>query len=155
MASQTIEVTVISAEELRVNGKVSVTVRTGPCSSLSTAADPAAAWNEKLVMELPATAPFLTVQVISGSRVIGAARIPVTDFKGGYLPENYLNILSYRLTTASGKKEGIVNLSVKVKGAANTGCAAACSRPSMGLPAADLMFSGGVAAGIPVPYTYI
>lgn len=154
MASNTIEVTVISAEELRVNKKVFVTVRTGPYSSGSTGADPGATWNEKLVMELPANAPFITVEAISGRRVIGAARIPVTDFKGGYLPDNYLSFVSYRLTTATGKKEGIINLSVKVKGAANLGCAAAFSRPSMGLPAADLMFSGGVAAGIPVPYTY-
>lgn len=105
-------------------------------------------------MELPVHARFLTVEARSGSRVIGAANIPVTDFAGGHLPEGYLSFLSYRLKDGSGQKNGIVNISVRVKGGASSGCAASCSRPWMGAAVAEGKVYGGAVMGIPVSYTY-
>ncbi|XP_057780643.1 BON1-associated protein 2-like [Salvia miltiorrhiza] len=159
--SRTIEVTVISAEGLLVNRKrpvkntVSVTVRTSPFHSGSTGVDPEGrscpSWNERLVMELPAHTPFLTVEARAGSRVVGAASIPVTDFAGVHLPDGYLSFVSYRLRDASGEKNGIVNLSVRVRGGGSSSCAASCSRPWMGVAAAE---GGAVVMGVPVSYTY-
>ncbi|KAI3444596.1 hypothetical protein Pfo_001261 [Paulownia fortunei] len=163
-SSKVIEITVVSAEGLLVNRRqpvkknVSITVKTDPFNSRSTGVDSEGgsypAWNEKLVMDLPVHARFITVEANSGSRIIGTANIPVSDFAGGHLPENYLSFLSYRLRGANGEKNGIINLSVKVKGTGNTGCASSCSRPWMGVPAVDNKVSGGIVTGIPVPYRY-
>ncbi|KAL0464753.1 UNVERIFIED_CONTAM: hypothetical protein Slati_0362900 [Sesamum latifolium] len=163
-SSKEIEITVISAEGLLLSRRrpvkknVSVTVKTDPLNCRSTGVDPEGgsypAWNEKLVMELPLHARFITVEAHAGSRVIGVANIPVSDFSGGYLPENYLSFLSYRLRDSNGEKNGIINLSVKVKGSGNTGCAASCSRPWMGILAADAKVSDGIVTGIPVSYRY-
>ncbi|GFP93036.1 bon1-associated protein 2 [Phtheirospermum japonicum] len=174
-SSRSIEVTVISAEGLLVSRKqpvkknAFVVVRSDPFNSGSTGMDREGGsypvWNQKLVMELPVNARFLTVEAHSGSRligaanipVIGAANIPVTDFGGGRLPENYLSFLSYRLRDGNGGKNGIINLSVKViKGSSggDRSCAASCARPWMGVPAADNKVSGGAVTGIPVPYRY-
>ncbi|KAK6162377.1 hypothetical protein DH2020_002218 [Rehmannia glutinosa] len=164
-SSKVIEITVISAEGLFVNKRqpvkknLSITVKTDPINSRSTGqVDPEGgscpAWNEKMVMELPVHARFISVEAHSGSRIIGTANIPVSDFAGGHLPENYLSFLSYRLRDSNGEKNGIVNLSVTVKGSGNTGCAASCSRPWMGVPAADNKMSGGLVMGIPVSYRY-
>ncbi|KAL0425957.1 UNVERIFIED_CONTAM: hypothetical protein Sradi_1130500 [Sesamum radiatum] len=165
-SSKEIEVTVISGEGLLLSRRrpvkknVFVTVRTDPFNSRSTGVDPEGgsypAWNEKLVMELPLHARFITVEAHSGTRVIGVANIPVSDFSGGYLPDNYLSFLSYRLRDSNGEKNGIINLSVKVKvkGSGNTGCAASCSRPWIGVPAADAKVSDGIVTGFPVSYRY-
>ncbi|KAL7158649.1 hypothetical protein ABFS83_02G158400 [Erythranthe nasuta] len=167
-ASKAMEITVISAEGLLVNRKqtvtknVSVTVKTDPLNSRSTGrVDPeggsSPSWKEKLLMDLPVHARFITVEVHSGSRIVGAANIPVTDFSGGFLPENHLSFLSYRLRDGNGERNGIVNLSVKVRGAGNTGCAASCSRPWIGvpgLPAVGEKAPAGMVTGIPVPYKY-
>ncbi|KAL3618666.1 hypothetical protein CASFOL_037485 [Castilleja foliolosa] len=168
-SSKVIEITVISAEGLLDKKRkptkkpVSVSVRTGPFISRSTGqADPdgpgsCLSWNEKMVMDLPMHARFITVEACSGGRVIGAANIPVTDFDGGRMPENYLCFLSYRLRDGGGGKNGIINLSVKViKGSSggDRGCAVSCARPWMGVPAADNKMSGGVVTGIPVQYRY-
>ncbi|KAG8391779.1 hypothetical protein BUALT_Bualt01G0222500 [Buddleja alternifolia] len=157
-----IEITVISAENLMITRRQPVkknafiVVKSDPFNSQSTGTDPDGgsypAWNEKLIMELPVHVRFITVEAHSGSKVIGTASIPVSDFAGGHLPENYLSFLSYRLRDGNGDKNGIVNLSVKVKGTGNNGCAASCSQPWMGVPA-DNKVSGGVVMGIPVPYT--
>ncbi|KAL2233926.1 BON1-associated protein 2-like [Sesamum indicum] len=161
-SSKEIEVTVISGEGLLLSRRpvkknVSVTVKTDPFNSRSTGVDPEGgsypAWNEKLVMELPLHAHFITVEAHAGSRLIGVANIPVSDFSGGYLPENYLSFLSYRLRDSNGEKNGIINLSVKVKGSGNMGYAGS-SRPWMGVPTADAKVSDGIVTGIPVSYRY-
>ncbi|KAL0428916.1 UNVERIFIED_CONTAM: hypothetical protein Sradi_0517600 [Sesamum radiatum] len=116
-----IEVTVISAEGLLLHRNhplkenTFVLVRSDPFISRSTGMATHPQWNQKLVMELPPHARFLTVEVHSRSKIVGTANIPVSDFMGGFLPENYLSFLSYRLRDANGEKNGIVNLSVKVK----------------------------------------
>ncbi|PIN21995.1 hypothetical protein CDL12_05295 [Handroanthus impetiginosus] len=173
-SSKVIEVTVISAEGLLLNRKkpvkknACVVVRSDPFNSRSTGMDREGgsypSWNEKLVMELPVRARFITVEAHSGSKLIGTANIPVSDFAGGYLPENYLSFLSYRLRNANGEKNGIINLSVKVKGeGAKSGCGgggsctASCSgRPWTGVPPVDgsKVSDLGIVTGIPVRYRY-
>ncbi|XP_057780636.1 BON1-associated protein 2-like [Salvia miltiorrhiza] len=162
-APYVIEVTVISAEGLRlsrsqpVKRNSYVVVRSDPFNSRRTGTDREGggypAWNEKVVMELPANARFLTVEAHSGSRLVGAAHIPVSDFAGGFLPLNYLSFLSYRLRDANGAKNGILNLSVKVKAApalALAPASATCSgKPWGGVPAHG---DHGIVTGIPVSY---
>ncbi|XAR54084.1 hypothetical protein NMG60_11029089 [Bertholletia excelsa] len=184
--SRVLEITVISGEDIREGRhlasdkkKAFVVVRTDSWNAQSTAAVAGSggrpAWNEKLVVDMPAHAPFLTVEVQcrsssrSGNKLIGAARIPVTDFAGGYLPENYLHFLSYRLRDARGERNGIINLSVRVKVPQNytspVTCASAASysrpwtaaasysRPWTAVPASQKP-PNEVVTGIPVGYRY-
>lgn len=157
-----LEVTVISAEGLLRNRRqpvkknAFVVVRSDPFNSRSTRVDLKGgshpSWNEKLVMELPVHARFITVEAHSGSKAIGSADIPVGDFSGGHLPENYLSFLSYRLRDAHGEKNGIVNLSVKVRGGSGKSyCSASCARPWIGFPVENKE-SNGIVTGIPVLY---
>ncbi|KAH7863693.1 hypothetical protein Vadar_020797 [Vaccinium darrowii] len=169
--SRALEVTIISGEGLRVDRrrqvkkKAFVVVRTNSQNSRSTKADfdggSFPAWNEKLVLEMPAHARFLTVEVRckvnSGDKVVGTAKIPVSDFAGGYFPPNYLHFLSYRLRDSGGERNGIINLSVRVKGTENVIGAATCAaaaasslRPWMGGSTVVGKFSGGVVTGVPV-----
>ncbi|XP_075478737.1 BON1-associated protein 2-like [Primulina tabacum] len=160
--SKAIEVTVISAEGLLENRRkplkknAFVVVKSDPLEPVSTGVDSEGesypSWNQKLEMELPAHVRFITVEAHSGSKVIGSADIPVTDFDGGYLPENYLSFLSYRLRDTNGEKNGIINLWVKVKaGGENSGCTASCSRLWIRAPTDDEV-ANGIVTGIPVPY---
>lgn len=157
-----IEVTVISAEGLLMNRRqpvkknAFVVVRSDPFNSRSTGVDPQGgscpSWNEKLVMELPVNVRFITVEAHSGNKAIGSANIPVSDFSGGIMPENYLSFLSYRLRDANGEKNGIVNLSVKVRGGTRKSyCSASCARPWIGFPVENKV-SSGIVTGIPVSY---
>ncbi|KAA8520594.1 hypothetical protein F0562_014850 [Nyssa sinensis] len=113
-------------------------------------------WNEKLVVDMPVHAHSVTVEVQcktnSGNKVIGAARIPVSDFVGGYTPENYLHFLSYRLRDDRGERNGIINLSVRVKMPEHATCAASYagsySQPWSMVPGHQV--SGAVVTGVPV-----
>ncbi|CAN1157488.1 BON1-associated protein 2 [Linum perenne] len=132
--SRTLEFTILSAEDLRLDGKsvkrnAFALVKTNQSNSKSTSADSDGGsyprWNEKLSVELPARAQSVTVEVQckvgSGNRVIGTAIVPVSDFLGGLTPENYLHFLSYRLRDPRGVKNGIVNISVVASGGGGGG----------------------------------
>ncbi|XP_057780637.1 BON1-associated protein 2-like [Salvia miltiorrhiza] len=147
----TIEVAVISAEGLllsRGNKSVEkgafVVVRSDPLNSRSTGTDreggSCPAWNEKWAMELPADTRFLTVEAHSGSRPTSPSPIS----RAGFCPLiNYSTFLTYRLRDANGRKNGILNLSVKV---------AACpGEPWAGVPVVDGKATcRGIATGIPI-----
>ncbi|CAA3002046.1 BON1-associated 2-like [Olea europaea subsp. europaea] len=160
-SSRVIEVTVISGEDLRVNRRnpvkknAFVIVRTDPLNERSTGMNTEngcnPTWNQKLVLDLPMHATFITVEVHSGNKIIGISRIPLSDFTGGYLPANYLSFLSYRLRDAKGEKNGILNLSVKVNGPTNMSYAASGSMPWFGGPVTNKI-SNGTVTGIPVYY---
>ena len=177
--SRALEVTVISGEGLLLDRRNPVkknafaVVRTNSRISRTTKTDIDGGgyptWNEKIVVEFPSHVLFLTVEVhcktYSGEKVIGAARIPATDFAGGYFPDNYLHVLSYRLRDGKGERNGIINLSVRVKvlenmvsvAAAATACgggATPCLRPWMGGPVAGEGCSSGVVTGVPVWHRY-
>ncbi|XP_052192262.1 BON1-associated protein 2 [Diospyros lotus] len=161
--SRVLEVTIISGEGLPAKKNAFVVVRADPWTSTSTKVDSDGGsypqWNEKLAVDLPARSQFLMVEVqcktYSGNKVVGTARIPVSDFTGEYFPANYLHLLSYRLRDSSGVRSGIINLSVRMKvpenalAAAATSCGAASSysRPWTGYPVAEK--SGGVVIGVP------
>ncbi|KAL6981890.1 hypothetical protein U1Q18_023508 [Sarracenia purpurea var. burkii] len=142
--SRVLEITVISGEGFLegrrrpVKKNAFVIIRTDSRNSRTTKMDTAGGsypvWNEKLAVDMPAHAGFLTVEVQrktqSGGRVVGGARIPVSDFAGGYFPVNYLHFLSYRLRDERGESNGIINLSVRVKVPENAINAAACGAVS-------------------------
>ncbi|CAA2992930.1 BON1-associated 2-like [Olea europaea subsp. europaea] len=167
-SSRMIEITVISCEDLRVNRRqlvkknAFVIVQTG--SSRTTKMDKDGGsypiWNERLVMELPMHARFINVEVqckafSGGNKLVGTARIPVSDFSGGYLPENYLSFLSYRLRDRNEERNGIINLSVKVIGPENKSRVTSFPRPRTRTEVlVDNKVSGGLVVGIPVPYSY-
>ncbi|KAG7639839.1 BON1-associated protein 2 [Arabidopsis thaliana] len=80
-------------------------------------------WKDRFDMEMPISASvrFISIEVYyrtSGSgrdKNVGYAKIPVTDFMGGFAPQGHLNFLSYRLRDEYGDKCGIVNVSIMVK----------------------------------------
>ncbi|KAI4369899.1 hypothetical protein MLD38_018294 [Melastoma candidum] len=139
-AFHTLEVTVLSAEDLTANhrpikSKAFASLRTedrggGPsthCSgskSYSTRINEdggqSPSWNEKLTVKLPVSSTGVVVEVLrkgsSGDRMVGMARIPKSDFTGEYsVPvTNHLHFLSYRLRDPRGVKNGIINVAVRV-----------------------------------------
>lgn len=173
-ASCSLEITVLSAEDLRLDGKsikkdAFVVVKFDSLSSKSTKADHQGgsnpSWNQKLEMDMPMHSHFITLEVQckigSVNRVIGTAGVPVSDFLGGYTPLNYLHFLSYRLRDVRGEKNGIVNVSVKVKGVADyrrkylpgyppCSSSSLSSQPTWGIPKEEKNCHGGVVTGVPV-----
>ncbi|XP_057980458.1 BON1-associated protein 2-like [Malania oleifera] len=166
---RTLEITVISGEGLRLGSRRTaknafVTIQTDHYNSRTTRVDTEGgshpSWNEKLVVDLPVHSRFVTVEVQcragSGSRTVGTAQIPATDFVGGYTPENYLHFLSYRLRDPAGVRNGIINISVRVKAGPEGG--GTSSWPELSRPyrmegsLACGKDSGWVVTGIPVWY---
>lgn len=166
-----LEVTVISGEDLCINRKqpvkknAFVIIRTDPVNEQTTKMDKDGgsypAWDEKFVIGMPMHARYFTAEVRCktnvGNRTIGTAVIPAADFLGGYVPENYLHFLSYRLWDPNGERNGIINLSVRVKSSSGNGgyggsaAAASCSQqPWSGMAVCDKVSNGGVVTGIPV-----
>lgn len=170
--NRSLEVTIISGEDLRINGRpiknnAFVTVKADsrcPSSSHESTKPDARGdgypyWDEKLHVELPAGSPYIVVEVCrrsssAGDKLVGAAWIPVSDFVGGYAPENYLHFLSYRLRDAEGLRNGIINISLRVVASSHKG-ASSCSSPS---PPPALAFRmpvdrenhGGTVTGVPI-----
>ncbi|KAF3441288.1 hypothetical protein FNV43_RR15201 [Rhamnella rubrinervis] len=168
--SRAIEVTVLSGENLRMDRKpikknAYVIVRTDAENFRSTEMDTEGgsypAWKEKLVLDLPGHARAMTVEVHCktslGDRVLGTAIVPVSDFMGGFVPESYLHFLSYRLRDKRGERNGIINISVRMKmSGGGYGCSSSCSPASemkIGVPVGDSSF-GGAVTGIPVWCAY-
>lgn len=116
-------------------------------------------WNEKFAVELGPHAKSLTFEVKckngTGARDVGVARIALSDFLGGLVPDHCLQFLCYRLRDWDGRENGILNFSVrvvappliegdgewKVKGRGESECWSA---------AAAAASSKGVVTGIPV-----
>ncbi|CAI9101727.1 OLC1v1039119C1 [Oldenlandia corymbosa var. corymbosa] len=172
--SRVLEVRVISAEDLSVNRRQplkknafvvikSEAQKIEAATTVDKDGGSYPSWDEKFSVDMPMHSRYLTAEVrcrggAGGDRLIGSAKIPVTDFLGGLVPENYLHFLSYRLWDYNGERNGIINLSVRVvKGspAAKVGFnagGASCSstQPWAGVPVADKVSSGGTVTGIPV-----
>ncbi|KAE8721297.1 BON1-associated protein 2-like [Hibiscus syriacus] len=160
--SRTLEITILSAEDLRINNKpvkknAFVVVWTDTCNYKSTKIDADGgsfpSWNDKLVMDMPLHTRFVTLQVKcmasgGGDKTVGVARIPVTDFIGGFYPETCLQFLSYRLRDPKGLKNGIVNVSVRVKEPLQA-CSSRAAASPIGIPV-DGRKDFGVATGIPI-----
>ncbi|KAK1306006.1 hypothetical protein QJS10_CPA10g00655 [Acorus calamus] len=125
------EIRIISAEDLDLSGRpikggVFVTVQTDPncrCSTgVYTEGGSYRYLNENLQMPLPSSSRAVLVEVncktSSGVKKVGTAEIPISDFDGGNLPKDYLHILSYRLREGNGRRNGIINLSIRIKSSA-------------------------------------
>ncbi|XP_030474297.2 BON1-associated protein 1-like [Syzygium oleosum] len=170
--TRSLEVTVISGEDLRINDQpiknnafVTVKADSRGSSSLQDSTKPDARsesypyWDEKLHVDLPAGSRHVVVVVCrrssaAGDKLVGTAWIPVSDFVGDYTPENYLHFLSYRLRDAKGLRNGIINISVRVVTSSYGGTAAQSSLPSepkFGMPV-EREKNGGTVTGVPVRY---
>ncbi len=160
--SRTLEITILSAENLRMNRKsikknAFVTVQSDASNDVSTTKVDSEggsypSWNEKFVMDMPLHARFITAEVkcktSTGIKSVGMTRIPVSDFIGGYIPENQLHFLSYRLWDSKVKRNGVINVSVRVKTAEHF-CSNSTILPAVkGVPV-DRDRSTGVVTGIP------
>ncbi|KAJ6400522.1 hypothetical protein OIU84_016048 [Salix udensis] len=121
---QTLEITVLSCEDLRINGRsvkknTCVVVRTDPLNFRETTTDTEGgsypSWDQKLALDMSIRETCITLEVhcrtLSVDRIIGSARMPVNDFMGGYFPQGYLSFLSYRLKDPKGLDNGIINVS--------------------------------------------
>ncbi|XP_028769083.1 BON1-associated protein 2-like [Neltuma alba] len=156
-----LEITVLSAEDLRINRKlvkknVFVCLQSPesgrPDETWTTGMESEGGshpkWNEKVEMEVPVHARFITAEVREKGTMgcvtsIGMARIPVSDFMGNYLPESRVHFLSYRLWDRKCSKNGVINVSVRVK-FSEQHC-----RTVKGVPVGNSDCSG-VVRGIPV-----
>lgn len=166
--SRTIEITILSGENIQANkrpikGNTFVTVQSDGSSEVGTTkvnseGGSYPSWNDKLVIDVSLHARFITIDVKcktssrgSGNSV-GMARIPISDFIGGYVVENQLHFLSYRLWDNKVRRNGVVNISVKVKASQNS-CSNSVSSSVNGVPVTGVPVGGngstGVVTGIP------
>ncbi|TKY65537.1 BON1-associated protein 2 [Spatholobus suberectus] len=126
---RTLELTVLSLEELREDRKhtarslyVVVRAESINCYATGTAAEGCGgkpSWNEKLVVDVPVHARSITLEVkrknAPGVKDVGVARIAVSDFLGGAVPDERLRFLSYRLRDWQGRRSGVLNFSVRAR----------------------------------------
>ncbi|EXB52086.1 BON1-associated protein 2 [Morus notabilis] len=171
-SSRTVEMTVLSGEDLRLARKsvkknTFVVVRSDGSNFRTTEMDGGESgsrpnWNEKLVLDLPAHAQAVTLEVhcktAFGDKIVGTVSVPVADFSGGYLSESgYLHFLSYRLRDSRGEKNGIINVSVRMEvPIPEYTCSASVLAPeqmTVGVPVGKSNF-GGVVTGVPVLCAY-
>ncbi|KAE8722155.1 putative RING/U-box superfamily protein [Hibiscus syriacus] len=164
--SRTLEITILSAEDLRIGNKpvkknafvvVSVDSFNNKATKINRDGGSYPSWNDKLVMDMPMQTVFITLQVkcckgsSGGEKTVGFARIPVTDFVGGYSPVNCLQYLSYRLRDPKGLKNGIINVCLRLKGALRDCSSQAASAGGIGLGIPiDSRRDLGVVTGIPI-----
>ena len=150
--SRTLEITVLSGEDLRLDKRnikknAYVVVRSESESFRATEMDNGEGgscpnWNERLVLDMPLHAQAVTLEVhcktAFGDRIVGSASVPVSDIAGRYVPDTFLHFLSYRLTDSRRQRSGVINISVRTKvPATEYTCSASASAPekmSMGVP---------------------
>ncbi|XWS46033.1 hypothetical protein CRYUN_Cryun14cG0030200 [Craigia yunnanensis] len=163
--SRTLEITILSAEDLRIDNKsvkknAFVVVSIDPLNSKTTKMDGEGgsypSWNDKLVMDMPMQTRFVSLEVkckgSGGDKTVGFARIPMTDFIGGYSPETCLQFLSYRLRDPKGLKNGIINVSVRVNEPLHA-CSSLAAASGLGI-SIDGRKDFGVVTGIPISIGY-
>ncbi|XP_038709836.1 BON1-associated protein 2-like [Tripterygium wilfordii] len=169
---RSLEITVLSAENLRKDGKsikknTFAVVKIDPFNCHSTKIDTEGgsypSWNDKLLVELPMHERFVTLEVHkkssnNNSRIIGTARMPVSDIFGEYYtPLDYLHFLSYRLRDKKGERNGIINVSVRAKAPEYDHACSKTTSLSLG-PRLGLSIGGytnhGAVTGFPVRCDY-
>ncbi|CAN6836441.1 hypothetical protein Bca4012_034623 [Brassica carinata] len=128
---RSLEIELISAEGLKVNGKptkrktfgvVIIDQETYHTCKVDEQGGSYPIWKDRIKTEMAVdgTVRFISVEVFyltsgGAKKSVGVAKIPVTDFMGGFAPQGHLNFLSYRLRDEYGDKSGIVNVSIMVK----------------------------------------
>lgn len=129
-----LELTIISAEDLRLGRKPAtknlyVVVRPESINSYTTGMAAATeegnsnntnnpSWNQKFLVDVPMHARCITFEVkcktsTGGVKDVGVARVAVSEFLGGVVPDHCLQFLSYRLRDWEGRRNGVLNFSVK------------------------------------------
>lgn len=146
-SSRTLEITVISGENLHVTDEAYVVVRAESinCCTTKTVKDSCSttdssflSWNEKFLVDMPVHARSITFEVQSkkskgAAQPVGVARIAVTDFLGGGVTgEDCLQVLSYRLRDWEGRRNGVIHFSVRVVAAAEE-CSVSTAEPAKGM----------------------
>ncbi|GAU27890.1 hypothetical protein TSUD_159840 [Trifolium subterraneum] len=101
-------------------------------------------WNENLIMEVPFNARFIIADVKCKTswgniKSVGMARIPVSDL---YVQDNQVQFLSYRLWDSKVRRNGVINISVKVKNLEY-------SFPVTGIPVTEIGLNE-IVTGIPI-----
>ncbi|XP_058745586.1 BON1-associated protein 2-like [Vicia villosa] len=123
LTSRTLEITVISGENIQVSEDAYVVVRgeSLDCYTTKTVKDNNSSflsWNEKFLLDMPLHARSITFEVqckkFKGVHPIGVARIAVADFLDGGESESCMQVLSYRLRDWEGRKNGVIHFGVKV-----------------------------------------
>ncbi|KAF8088289.1 hypothetical protein N665_0546s0021 [Sinapis alba] len=130
-SKRSLEIELISAEGLKVNrkpvkrktfGVIRIDQETHHTCEEYEQGGSYPIWKHRIKTEMAVdgSVRFISVEVsyrTSGGAVknVGVAKIPVTDFIGGFAPQGHLNFLSYRLRDEYGDKSGIVNVSIMVK----------------------------------------
>lgn len=163
--SRTLEITVISAEDLHRHRKpitknsfasVKIDSQNLGSTHIDDKGGSYPLWNDRLALKLPSTVSFMTIDVHSGNfsrhKIVGTVNIPVSDFLSGFLPESYLHFLSYRLRDGKGERNGIVNISVRVLVHDHNVAASTSSSQlqNVKIPEEKSNIGGGVAIGIPI-----
>jgi len=128
VTSRTLEITVISGENIHVTDDAFVVVRGESlnCYTTKTVKDnddcgknsSFLSWNEKFLLNMSMHARSITFEVqckkFKSVRPIGVARIAVLDILNGAESENCSRILSYKLRDWEGRQNGIIHFGVKV-----------------------------------------
>ncbi|MED6158996.1 hypothetical protein PIB30_038232 [Stylosanthes scabra] len=142
VSSQTLEITVISGENIHVKEESYVIVRAESLKSCTTKAvkntnivthnnisSSLISWNEKLLLEIPMHARSITFEVqcknsrASSARSVGVARIAISDIllggsSCGDCEGEGGNVLSYRMRDWDGRRNGVIHFSVRMMVAA-------------------------------------
>ncbi|XP_058739879.1 BON1-associated protein 1-like [Vicia villosa] len=159
--SHTLEITILNAENLHVNNEnyikknafVSLWSDSSStnenCYSTKENSEECdggncVSWNEKLVIEVPLKSRFIIADVKyktswGNIKSVGMTRIPVSDL---HVHDNHVQFLSYRLWDSKVRRNGVINISVRVK-------AMEYSFPVTGIPVAG-NGSGEIVTGFPV-----
>ncbi|KAK7390024.1 hypothetical protein VNO78_25322 [Psophocarpus tetragonolobus] len=124
LSSHTLEITVISGENVRVTEDAYVVVRAESlncCTTRTVAKENGSnllSWNEKFLLDMPMHARSITFEVqcsrFKASRPLGVARIAASDFLPSAVPDNRLQVLSYGLRDWEGKRNGVIHFAVRV-----------------------------------------
>lgn len=162
--SRTLEITVISGENVRITEDAYVVVRAESLNSCTTktAKDNGngfISWNQKFSLDVPMHARSVTFEVqckrFKGFRPLGVARIALSDFfAGATVPENGLQVFSYGLRDWEGKRNGVIHFAVRV---AAPPVAEEClkgtvvvARKGCGFNAGDMKKPNEVVVGVPL-----
>jgi hypothetical protein len=122
VASRTLEINVISIENIHTKEDVYVVVRGESlnCYTTKTAKDNGSSflsWNEKFLLDVPLHGRSITFEVqckkFKSVRPIGVARIAIADLLNNDESKNCTPFLSYRLRDWEGRQNGVINFCVK------------------------------------------
>ncbi|CAI8607184.1 unnamed protein product [Vicia faba] len=166
--SRTLEITVISGENIHASEDAYVVVRGESLNCHTTKTVKAngvgdkssfLSWNEKFLLDMPLHARSITFEVQSnkfkGVRPIGVARIALVDILDGNESENCMQVLRYRLRDWEGRKNGVIHFGVRV---------VVPEKISVTTPEIDTLMNGkknyggknsnGLVIGIPIWWNY-